>query len=55
MFNKIFKLAESKGHTKVAIIETRDGKLQIQIKNITENTAEFFKADEIDKIVNFLN
>jgi histidyl-tRNA synthetase len=40
-FNKIFKLAENKGHKKVGIIEKKDDKLQIKIKDLTDKTATF--------------
>ncbi|MBT4793347.1 MAG: histidine--tRNA ligase [Halobacteriovoraceae bacterium] len=54
-FNKIFKLAESKGYQFVAVIETRDGKTQIQIKDLTQNTQDYFDLTEYEKIIQLIS
>ena len=54
-FNKIFKLAENKGYKRVGIVEKKDEKLQLQIKDLTDKTATFYAVEEIEKISNFLN
>jgi len=53
-FNKIFKIAESKGHTYVAIVETRDGSTQVQIKNLTERSDQRFEITEISQMSKFI-
>lgn len=50
-FNKIFKLAENKGYTKVGIVEEMDGELVCQIKNLTDKSTDKFKITEIEKII----
>ena len=49
-FNKIFKTAEQKGFSKVAIIETRDGKAQVQVKNLESKEAVFFDLNQVKEI-----
>lgn len=53
-FNKIFKLAESKGHQFVAIVETKDEKVQVQIKNLADRAGESFELNDIEKIKNYI-
>ncbi len=53
-FNKIFKLAESKGHNVVAIIEERDEKLSVQLKNLKNRNIEFFEPNETEKIYKYI-
>lgn len=54
-FNKIFKLAESKGYSKVAIVEkNKEGQQQIVLKNLEDKTTEFIKDNNIEKIINFI-
>lgn len=49
-FNKIFKLAESKGHNRVGILEKKEGKIQIQIKNLATREGEFIDFEDLDRI-----
>ncbi len=49
-FNKIFKLAEQKGHSKVGILENRDGALQVQVKDLSSREINIFKPEEIENI-----
>jgi histidyl-tRNA synthetase len=53
-FNKIFKLAETKGHNHVAIIEQKDDKINVQVKNLTERTTLDCQLTEFDKIISFI-
>tara|TARA_Y100000768_G_C23991099_1_gene693199 strand:- start:8495 stop:9718 length:1224 start_codon:yes stop_codon:yes gene_type:complete len=53
-FNKIFKTAESKGHQYVAIVEEKDGHVQVQIKNLPTREAKFFQLSDISEIQNFI-
>lgn len=54
-FNKIFKLAESKNYKFVGIIEMKDNKPQIQIKNIESKEGVFFEINEVDKMEDHLS
>lgn len=53
-FNKIFKLAESKGQNLIGIIEKRDKHKVIQIKDLAKNTTQQFLLSEVDKIKNLV-
>lgn len=53
-FNKIFKLAENKGHSYVAIVEECDGKLTVQVKNMQTRDAINVSTDDIDEIFQFI-
>jgi histidyl-tRNA synthetase len=54
-FNKIFKLAETKGHNLVAIVEKNSsGEINIQVKNLEERTVENCNLAAINKIIEFI-
>lgn len=53
-FNKIFKIAQSKGHCFVGIVEEKDGQTFVQIKNITDNTSQVFNLIEYENIISFI-
>ncbi len=53
-FNKIIKSAENKGYTFVAIVEERDGKAQVQIKNLKDRDNKFFNLNETQEIIDFI-
>lgn len=53
-FNKIFKLAESKNYRNVGIIESKDNKTQLQIKNLDNKESVFFELDKFEKIKDHL-
>lgn len=53
-FNKIFKVAQSKGHRFVGIVEVKDGHTIVQIKNIIDNTGEVFNLTESEKIQSYI-
>lgn len=50
-FNKIFKIAENKGHKIVAILEKKDNELALQIRDLKTRNTEHFKISDIDNIV----
>jgi len=49
-FNKIFKLAESKGHQFVGIVESKDDTTVVQIKNLSDKSANSFSLTELEQI-----
>jgi histidyl-tRNA synthetase len=53
-FNKVFKLAETKGHNHVAIVEKKEDVVNVQVKNLTERTAIDCQINELDKIISFI-
>lgn len=53
-FNKIFKIAENKNYQKLGIIEIKDEKIQIQIKNTDTKESHFFELNQVDRINNYI-
>jgi histidyl-tRNA synthetase len=53
-FNKIFKLAETKGHNFVLIVEEKDGKTQAQVKNLATRDGQFFDLNNIEDIYKYI-
>ena len=53
-FNKIFKLAESKGYSYIGIVESKDDTTIVQIKNLTDNSTNFYSLSEVEKIRDFI-
>jgi histidyl-tRNA synthetase len=53
-FNKVFKLAETKGQNFVAIVEEKDGELQVQLKNLATRDGQFFNLKQTQEIYNFI-
>ena len=54
-FNKIFKLALSKNYNYIGIMEEKNGKLEVQVKNLSQDTSEIIDPSDSQKIQSFIN
>ncbi len=53
-FNKIIKTAENRGHKFIGIIEEKDNKVQIQIKDLKNRDQKYFELDDFAAMENFI-
>lgn len=53
-FNKIFKIAESKAHNFIAIVESKNGVINVQVKNLAERTSIDCSLTELEQIISFI-
>lgn len=49
-FNKIFKVAEQKGFSKVAIVENKDDQIQVQVKDLESRDIQLFATAQLKEI-----
>lgn len=53
-FNKVFKLAETKGHIRVAVVEIKESKVHVQVKNTESRENKSFECNKINEIIEYI-